>query len=637
MLSPANFSQPHNNNIPKDPSRADVLLAELCNHVDKRPPEPDSRKQSWISNDTWKLVDQKAEARKIGNTEQTHRLKRVLKQSLKKDRKARLETVASTAEAFLVNRKIEKAYGVIRGWYKTRSKKPPKPTFRGEEATRREYEILFTDEEPKCNPIPIIYNPPEGIDDQPLDEGEIVAALKKSPGASGIRVEDLREWHRLAREIEEEAGEPLEEDVEIWEKVLELVNIAFTTGEVPRAFCYGVLVLIPKSTPGEYRGIALLEVIYKLVSAVINNRLREKISFHDAIHGFRTKRGTGTALIEAKLRMQLTMRTRTPLFMIFLDLKKAYDTLDRTQAIRILEGYGVGPRLIQIIKNIWEGDTMVTKQAGYFGRPFRAKRGVRLGDILSPMIFNIMMDAVIRYWESEEQEEDRNVQFYADDGLLCGPEGPELQCALDFFATSFRSLRLEMNAKKTEYMVMTGGISNVYMSNKARVRKNTGVGETYNVRAVQKVTCGLCGKQVCRHYLPKHQTKKSCIDKRAEYTAPEPALVPTDDSEDELETVVAREPVLCEVSMPGKLSRDSVQCPSINCPYSSNDRNLMRNHFAQCHIGDKIRIQEEGLLTQCNRCGFQSSTVLTAKHLASKKCAELSLQCANLCVVSENS
>ena len=220
------------------------------------------------------------------------------------------------------------------------------------------------------------------------------------------------------------------------------------------------------------------------MSAVINSRLRDKISFHDAIHGFRTKRGTGTALIEAKLRMQLTMRTCTPLFMIFLDLKKAYDTLDRTQAIRILEGYGVGPRLIQIIKNIWEGDTMVPKQAGYFGRPFRAKRGVRQGDILSPMIFNIMMDAVIRYWESEEQEEDRNVQFYADDGLLCGPEGPELQRALDFFATSFRSLGLEMNAKKTEYMVMTGGISNVYMSNKARVRKNTGVGETYNVRAL---------------------------------------------------------------------------------------------------------------------------------------------------------
>jgi hypothetical protein len=35
-------------------------------------------------------------------------------------------------------------------------------------------------------------------------------------------------------------------------------------------------------------------------------------------------------------------------------------------------------------------------------------------------------------------------------------------------------------------------------------------------------------------------------------------------------------------------------------------------------------------LPQCNRCGFQSSTVLTPAHLASKKCAELSLRCTNL-------
>ena len=48
-------------------------------------------------------------------------------------------------------------------------------------------------------------------------------------------------------------------------------------------------------------------------------------------------------------------------------------------------------------------------------------------------------------------------------GTQCGPEGPELQRALDFFATNFESLGLKMNAKKTEYMVMTGGISNVYI------------------------------------------------------------------------------------------------------------------------------------------------------------------------------
>ena len=82
--------------------------------------------------------------------------------------------------------------------------------------------------------------------------------------------------------------------------------------------------------------------------------------------------------------------------MIFLDLKKVYDTLDRSQAMRILEAYGVGRNIRRIIATIWEGDTMVPRQAGYFGRPFKARRGVRQGDIVSPFIFNIMvLDAVV--------------------------------------------------------------------------------------------------------------------------------------------------------------------------------------------------------------------------------------------------
>ena len=67
--------------------------------------------------------------------------------------------------------------------------------------------------------------------------------------------------------------------------------------------------------------------------------------------------------MEAKLRMQLHTRNHTPLYMIFMDLKKAYDTLDRTQAIRVLKGYGVGPAIIRIIERIWEGDTMFPKCA----------------------------------------------------------------------------------------------------------------------------------------------------------------------------------------------------------------------------------------------------------------------------------
>ena len=44
---------------------------------------------------------------------------------------------------------------------------------------------------------------------------------------------------------------------------------------------------------------------------------------------------------------------------------------------------------------------MVTKQASFFGKPFRATCGVHQGNIVSPIIFNIVCDAIIRAWEAQ--------------------------------------------------------------------------------------------------------------------------------------------------------------------------------------------------------------------------------------------
>jgi hypothetical protein len=118
--------------------------------------------------------------------------------------------------------------------------------------------------------------------------------------------------------------------------------------------------------------------------AIINRRLTARVDFHDAVHGFRVGRGTNTAIIELKLRMQLAQRTTKPLYFVFLDRKKAYNTLDRGRTLGITEGYGLGEKLCWIIKEVWEMDTMVPKQAGFYGKSFSASRGVRQGDILSP-------------------------------------------------------------------------------------------------------------------------------------------------------------------------------------------------------------------------------------------------------------
>ena len=55
----------------------------------------------------------------------------------------------------------------------------------------------------------------------------------------------------------------------------------------------------------EYRGIGLVDVMWKVVVAILQCWLTTSITYHDALHGFQAGRGTGTATLEAKLLQQI--------------------------------------------------------------------------------------------------------------------------------------------------------------------------------------------------------------------------------------------------------------------------------------------------------------------------------------------
>ena len=79
-----------------------------------------------------------------------------------------------------------------------------------------------------------------------------------------------------------------------------------------------IIVLIPKGN-GDYRGIGLIEPVWKVMEIIMDKRLHV-VEFHDALHGSVFKRGTGTAIIEAKLAQQFAYRNQTPFYEIFIDL-----------------------------------------------------------------------------------------------------------------------------------------------------------------------------------------------------------------------------------------------------------------------------------------------------------------------------
>jgi len=108
----------------------------------------------------------------------------------------------------------------------------------------------------------------------------------------------------------------------------------------------------------------------------IMDRRLDAIELHGCLHGCRAHRGTGTGVIEAKLAQQLLYLELKPFYGVFLDLKKAFDSMDRERCIMILEGYGAGPRMIRLIRGYWRDAIMVCRALGNYGMPFKAGRGV---------------------------------------------------------------------------------------------------------------------------------------------------------------------------------------------------------------------------------------------------------------------
>ena len=199
--------------------------------------------------------------------------------------------------------------------------------------------------------IPVTVEPAE-IDNLVPTEDKIAEAVTKlrrnrSGGPSRICAEHLKGWLTAskrgggAEEKGKEKTETEEEGEEMWGKVVEMTQTAFREGKLAKEATWQTVVMIPKGK-GDFRGIELVEVTLKVVAVILHRRLTTGIQLHDGLHGFQEGCGTGTATLETKLLQQLAAMREKVLYVIFLDLTKAYDALDRSRILEILKGYGVG-------------------------------------------------------------------------------------------------------------------------------------------------------------------------------------------------------------------------------------------------------------------------------------------------------
>ena len=359
------------------------------------------------------------------------------------------------------------------------------------------------------------------------------------------------------------------------------------------------------------------------------------IDFHDALHGSVHRRGTSTAIIEAKLAQQYFHREQTPLYGIFIDLRKAFDALDRDRCLEILEKYGVGNNIVRLIKTFWDQAIMVCRASGYYGEPFKAFRGTTQGGPVSPRIFNIMVDAVVREWlrqvlgdGAEVSETDVKrllVLFYIDDGYMASPDRVFLQKSMDILVDIFERIGLKTNASKTKAMTCVPGKIKTLRSEETYARTVAGIRK--KDWSSHEVDCHVCGltlqaSSLDEHLVTQHEIYRSKV-------------INTD-------LVVEREPVeyFTEPFNWKQFQKEGrgLDCPVKGCPYTANGKDspaLMHVHHSHRHFADTVcvpiidnRSKKKGpkieKYPKCDRCGLQvqSKLLKDGSHYQSLNCRE---------------
>jgi len=571
---------------------------------------------AWISDTTWAIIDHKAMLRRGGRLPKAseHSLGRKINQSLKKDRETRAANHADSMESHLNNGDLKEAWRVVQRYTRVAEERGPTPCFDSMVKQTQERKELYAKVPPPGDPIPINVEPSPVRDEVP-EEPEIrekVINLRngRSGGAAKIRAEDIKQWLRGMIEEEEKGTEGAGDK---WRLFVKLIQTIWRTGVLPQQMYWVIIVLIPKGG-GDYRGIGLIEPFWKVIECIMDDRLNI-IEFHDCLHGFLAGKGTGTATIEAKLSQQLAYIEQQPLYGVYIDLRKAYDAMDRDRCVLIMKAYGVGPNMLHLIENFWENAELVCRANGRFGTPFKAHRGVTQGGPVSPKIFNIMVDAMVREWIRQlvgDEAASTGLKdaiklllaiFYADDGYIASRSKEQLQEAIDLLADLFDRVGLCTNTSKTKGMTCVSGKIRTRLPEEVYTNSRVGfhTQRDWNNRLVE---CDICEEGMQANSLDNHLEKLHDVFRSK--------VLNRDLVEDRPPQRYRAQP--CTAT-------GQYICPVPSCVGTTTTPWNLRKHFIDRHPVDTVWIPGEGDYPQCHRCGMQTNpTAFCSTHYSSNLC-----------------
>ncbi len=421
-----------------------------------------NRSSPWLSQDVIDLADERRQLKEAGL--QSSRLYRKLsyeiKQKSRRDKNNHIKHLCKDLETHCSN---NNSSNLFRGVKDLTGKAPVKLAVlkdedgkvltEGEEIKERwkSYcEGLFASQEAYNTQVDIACD----SDEPDILRSEVVNAIRKlknnkAPGIDNIPGELIKET--------DEAG------VQI---ILHLCNKIWHTRIWPEDWKKSVFLTLPKkgdtSECKNNRTIALISHASKILIHILNERLRPHLEreLPEEQAGFRKVRGTRDHIANIRHIIEKCNERNRKVYLCFIDYAKAFDCVRYGPLWTALQSLGVPAHLIQVIKSLYSGQKACVRTEHGDSDWFEIGQGVRQGCILSPSLFNLYAEYIMRQvldgWSggiSIGGWQLNNLR-YADDTTLLATSLAELSTLLQRVKCESEAMGLRLNVAKTKFMII---------------------------------------------------------------------------------------------------------------------------------------------------------------------------------------
>ena len=241
-----------------------------------------------------------------------------------------------------------------------------------------------------------------------------------------------------------------------------LYNLSLTEAKFPNDSKVARVTPVHKAGPSDsmdnFRPISVLPILSKIFEKLTLIRMNNFIFQHSILSpcqfGFRSERGTTHAIIKLLSHILPAYHNRVYSVCFFLDLRKAFDTIDHKILLQKLEHYGFRGQCLEYLKSYYHNRKQYVYLNGHRSDVLTVMSGVPQGSILGPLCFNLFINDMPLAVEAD-------VVLFADDAafIITSPSLEELYHKVNkLFADLTRYLnanRLVPNSSKSKLMMFS--------------------------------------------------------------------------------------------------------------------------------------------------------------------------------------